>query len=137
MVLALDVGERRIGVALASLIARLPSAYTTIDQQSDRGAIDQICDIVAKESITELVVGLPRDMQGNDTAQTAHVRAFVRQLEPTLNIPITMQDEAVTSIQAEERLKSLGKPYSKADIDAEAAVIILQDYLQARERNTA
>lgn len=137
MVLALDVGERRIGVALASLIARMPSAYATIDRMAEPDVIAKICDIIAKESVTELVVGLPRDMYGNETEQTKRVRIFAKELQGSISIPLTLQDEAVTSVQAEERLKQRGKPYAKADIDAEAAAIILEDYLQERQRNQA
>lgn len=133
MALALDVGERRIGVALTSLIARLPAAYATIDRQATADVFQDICDIVAKEGVTELVIGLPRDMKGVETEQTKKVREFAKELGGKIDIPITMQDEAVTSVAAEQRLKSTKKPYTKADIDAEAAAIILQDYLAGRE----
>lgn len=133
MALALDVGERRIGVALTSLIARLPAAYATIDRQATADVFQDIYDIVAKEGVTELVIGLPRDMKGVETEQTKKVREFAKELGGKIDIPITMQDEAVTSVAAEQRLKSTKKPYTKADIDAEAAAIILQDYLAGRE----
>lgn len=133
MALALDVGERRIGVALTSLIARLPAAYATIDRQATADVFQDIYDIVAKEGVTELVIGLPRDMKGVETEQTKKVREFAKELGKKIDIPITMQDEAVTSVAAEQRLKSTKKPYTKADIDAEAAAIILQDYLAGRE----
>lgn len=137
MAAALDVGERRIGVALTSLIARLPAPYTTIDVHETPDTVGWICDFVAKESISVLVVGLPRDMQGRETEQTKKVRMFAKKLEDELAIPVVMQDEAATSINAEAMLKQKGKPYTKADIDAAAAVIILQDYLSEQERNTA
>lgn len=137
MAVALDVGERRIGVALTSLIARLPAAYTTIDRKTEVNVIGKISDIIAKEGVTELVVGLPRDMFGNETEQTKRVRLFAQDLQKQITIPLTLIDEAVTSVQAEERLKATGKPYAKGDIDAEAAAIILQDYLSERERSQA
>lgn len=137
MVAALDVGERRIGVAITSLIARLPAAYTTIDRKEVSDAYEAIRTIISKESIVELVVGLPRDMYGKETEQTLKVRDFAKQLQAQIDIPLTLQDEAVTSIQAEQRLKATKKPYTKADIDAESAVIILQDYLNERQGNQA
>ncbi len=137
MAAALDVGERRIGVAMTSLLARLPAAYRTIDRASDAAAIAEICDIIAKENVRELAVGLPRDMQGNETEQTKKVRRFAASLQKKLDIPLVFQDEAVTSVRAEERLKNRGKPYTKGDIDAESAAIILQDYLQNNQEYTA
>lgn len=136
MAAALDVGDRRIGVALTSLIAKLPAPYDTIDRLQTPDAIGWICDFVAKENITVLVVGLPRDMQGTETEQTKKVRLFVSELASKIDIPIVMQDEAVTSVNAENLLKAKGKPYNKADIDAAAAAIILQDYLSEQEGNT-
>lgn len=137
IVAALDVGERRIGVAVASLFARLPAAYTTIDRQKTPDAVQEVCDIVAKENITELVVGLPRDMRGVETEQTKKVLDFAKELKGRLSIPVIMQDEAVTSVEAEDRLKSTKRPYTKADIDAEAAAIILRDYLAGREASVS
>lgn len=128
-VAALDIGDRRIGVALTSLIARLPAPYTTIDRQQVMDVPAWVGDFVKSNNICVLVVGMPKDLNGKTTEQTAKAIELVRSLEAVISIPIVMQEEAVTSIEAEKRLKNLGKPYSKADIDAEAACIILQDYL--------
>ena len=77
-----------------------------------------------------VVVGLPRGLDGHDTAQTLAVRRFTDDtIWRKLHIEAVFQDEAGTSSVAEDRLKEAGKPYAKADIDAEAATIILQDYL--------
>lgn len=136
-VAALDVGDVRIGVAIASLIAKLPSAYTTLDRKTQPNILEWLVDFVKKESIQLLVVGLPRDMSGQETEQTKKIKEFVKEIENFIDIPIIMQDEAVTSIEAENRLKASGKPYEKADIDAEAACIILQDYLSSEVGQTA
>ena len=128
-VAALDIGDRRIGVALTSLIARLPAPYTTIDRQQVMDVPAWVGDFVKSNNVCVLVVGMPKDLNGKTTEQTAKVTELARSLEAIISIPIVMQEEAVTSIEAEKRLKNLGKPYSKADIDAEAACIILQDYL--------
>ncbi len=134
---ALDVGERRIGVAIASTIARLPSPYTTIDRLKTKDVYGWIKDFVKKEEIITIVIGLPRDMTGRETAQTVNVRKFSEKLSEVLETPQVYQDEAVTSVMAEERLKSRNKSYDKADIDAEAAAIILQDYLTESQQNIA
>lgn len=124
-ILALDVGERRIGVAIASKLARLPRPLTTLNNE---GAIWQrIEDLAQQEAADVVVVGLPRNLSGEDTAQTAYVRAFV---QPSSKFSVVFQDEALTSQKAESELKSRGKPYEKGDIDALAATYILEDYLQ-------
>jgi putative Holliday junction resolvase len=127
-ILALDVGEKRIGVARAHLSALLPAPLTTLEQPEL--FIDDIVSLVASEKAAALVVGLPRGLSGQDTPQTETVRHFVEGLEPKLDIPVYWSDEAVTSEKAEAELRSRGRPYAKADIDALAAVYILEDYIK-------
>lgn len=126
--LALDVGERRIGVARASLDAPFPGPLTTLDNPETFA--EDIVTLAARERAAALVVGLPRSLAGNDTAQTARVREFVRGLERQLGIPVYWTDEALTSAKAEAELRSRGKPYRKGDIDALAATYILEDYIK-------
>jgi putative Holliday junction resolvase len=128
-ILALDVGAARIGLALASNAARLASPYATLRHTED--ALGQLRDICTKEHVVELVIGLPRGMSGQDTAQTAAVQAFGAQAEDATGLPVHWQDEALTSVKAEEELNQRGKPYRKEDIDALAATYILEDYLHA------
>jgi putative Holliday junction resolvase len=82
-----------------------------------------------KEQADTIVVGYPRNQQGEVTSQTEFVEAFTKKLE-YLGKKIVYQDESLTSVLAEQRLKSYGRPYTKGDIDAQAATIILQDYLE-------
>ncbi len=125
-ILALDVGSKRIGLALASGIARLARPLTTLDADGD--VIDQLARIITDEKVEQLVVGLPRNLDGQETAQTASVRSFTSQLEQ-FKLPIHLQDEALTSHKAEAELAARGKAYNKADVDALAATYILEDYL--------
>lgn len=127
--LALDVGGKRVGVALADSAIRIAIAYDTINV--DGTEVEQIKALLDQEKIDVLVVGYPRNQSGDATSQTAYVESFVDQLQP-LDIPIEYQDESVTSIKAEEILKQRKKPYEKGEIDALAASLILQDYLEAR-----
>jgi putative Holliday junction resolvase len=126
-VLALDVGDRRIGVAIASNIARLAGPLTVL--ANDETLWHELSRLLADEHIGMIVVGLPRSLSGEDTAQTKIVRAFVAQLKTKTGIPVTLQDEALTSRQAEAELRARGKKFAKGDIDALAAVYILDDYL--------
>lgn len=127
-VMALDVGAQRIGVAVANSIARIASPLVTI--QHDTTVVDRIMHLLASESATALVIGLPRGLDGQETSQTQSVRDFVAELQKKLDIPLFFQDEALTSRKAEDELQSRGKPYQKGDIDALAATYILEDYLQ-------
>ena len=127
-ILALDVGAARIGLALAGRAARLASPYKTIAHTAD--SIEQLRAICEHEGVQELVIGLPRGMSGQETAQTTAVREYGEQLAAVLPVPIHWQDEALTSVKAEEELVRRGKPYQKADIDALAATYILEDYLR-------
>lgn len=126
-VLALDVGEKRTGVALASLVARLASPLTTLEQGPNIWT--DLAKIIKTETVGLIVVGLPRSLDGLDTDQTRYVRDFAAQLEKQVGLPIVFQDEALTSRQAEAELRASGKKFAKSDIDALAAVYILEDYL--------
>lgn len=126
-VLSLDVGERRIGVARASLVAGIAQPLTTL--QVSEASFEDIRQLVKDNEATTLVIGLPRGLDGQDTAQTAFVREFAEQLSSYLTVKIVWQDEALTSKRAEAELEKRGKKYQKADVDALAATYILEDYL--------
>jgi putative Holliday junction resolvase len=127
--MALDVGEKRIGVAIGDSGVRIAVPLTTIEV--DETEIGRIAKTIEDEKVDVLVVGYPRNQSGEPTAQTAYVEAFVERLSG-VTVPIVFQDESLTSVLAEQRLQSHKKPYSKGDIDALAAAIILQDYMEQR-----
>ncbi|HSX34125.1 MAG TPA: Holliday junction resolvase RuvX [Candidatus Saccharimonadales bacterium] len=133
--LALDVGTKRIGVALSDLSVRLPHPLTTLQAEND--PMQQVGDLASRESAVGLVIGLPRGLDGQETAQTQLVRSFAEELKAHVDLPQYWQDEAVTSRQAEEELKSRGKPYQKGDIDALSATYILEDFLRDNPEVTA
>lgn len=125
--IGLDVGEKRIGVAVADLGIRIAVPFTTV--QVDGNELKAISEIVVREDVDTIVVGYPRNQQGEPTAQTNYVENFSTQLQD-MDAKIVFQDESLTSVMAEQRLKDSKKPYTKGDIDAQAAAIILQDYLE-------
>ncbi len=126
-ILALDVGDKRIGVALASAIAKLPSPLTTIS--NDANCLDEIKEIIDREEVGVLVIGLPRNLSGQDTSQTKTVQEFGDKLAKHTGLSVRWQDEALTSKQAESELKARAVSYNKEHIDALAATYILSDYL--------
>lgn len=123
----LDVGEKRTGVAVADLGVRIAVPFTTIEV--DGTEVEAIAEIVIKEQADTIVVGYPRNQKGEPTAQTDFVENFVERLK-YLDKEIVFQDESLTSVLAEQQLISHKRPYTKADIDAQAAALILQDYLE-------
>jgi putative Holliday junction resolvase len=125
--MALDVGEKRIGVALADSSIKIAIPFGFVE--ANGGELEALNEIIVTEKVDTLVVGLPRNASGEETAQSKYARDFAKQLELSVD-EVVFQDESLTSVEAERRLKSYGKPYGKGDIDTEAAVIILQDYLE-------
>lgn len=125
--MALDVGTKRIGVAVANVVARLPRGLTTITYGEDMWL--ELLSLIKNNESKVLVVGLPRDINGNETDQTRFTAGFIAQAHLKLAVPVFEQDEANTSNLAESALKLAKKPYTKADIDAEAASLILNDFL--------
>lgn len=128
MLLALDVGEARIGVAVADTAVRIAIPLVTLDV--DGNEMQRIVDLATKDGASTIVVGYPRNQSGEPTKQTAYVESFTTTLREHFS-NVVYQDESLTSVLAEQRLKESGRVYSKADIDGEAAAIILQDYLEA------
>jgi putative holliday junction resolvase len=130
-VLGLDVGERRIGVALSDALGMLSSPLTTIGARPRERAISEIGRLVREHAVVQLVVGLPLTLRGEVGPQAEIIHAFTRELEATLSIPVALFDERLSTAAAEQMLRDLGvKPEKrKQQIDQVAASIILQDYL--------
>lgn len=125
--LALDIGRRRIGVAVANSVARIAAPLPAVENNAT--APQTIAQLVSSESVDTVVAGLPRGLNGQETEQTAYVRQFVAELGSTISKDIALIDEAVTSVQAEAELSARGKTFSKGDIDSLSAVYILEDYM--------
>ena len=120
-IIGLDVGEKRIGVAKADCDTKiaLPVGFVEVDG-------------LEWQQIAKIVLGLPRNNQGEETRQSLYVRDFAKQLSQKIpGAKIRFQDESLTSVLAEDRLKQRKKGYQKGDIDAEAASIILQDFIES------
>jgi len=127
IVLGLDVGSVRIGVALARTDVRIAQPLTTLEHTPEIFAA--ISGLIAKEGVTIVVVGWPRGLDGQETAQTKSTEAFVAALRQHISQPVYLQDEALTSRKAEAELQARKKLFSKGDVDALAATYILDDYL--------
>ena len=127
-IVCLDVGEKRIGVAVANTSVRIAVPFETIEVDGEE--VKEIAKILARQEADVLVVGYPRNQSGEPTAQSKYVEEFVDKIE-SIAPKTVFQDESLTSVIAEQTLQSHNRPYSKGDIDAQAAAIILTDYLEA------
>ena len=125
-ILSLDVGHKRIGVAIGDDHLKIAIPYDTINV--DGTEYEQIARIIVDEEVGVIVVGYPRNQSGETTQQTAYVETFSNGLYDMVD-KLVFQDESLSSVVAEQRLKAHNKPYTKSDIDKTAAALFLQDYL--------
>lgn len=119
-ILSLDIGRKRIGVARANIIARLPEPLITLN--NDNSFLSNLEKILGEYPSEYLVVGLPRSLNGQETAQTAYTKEFVAKNLKSYNV--IWQDETLSTISAQD---SGPGPHG---IDADAACVILEDYFK-------
>jgi putative Holliday junction resolvase len=135
-ILAVDVGARRVGLAISDASRTLARPLETIAVTNEANAVDRVARRIAEldredEGIAAVVVGMPSSLDGTPTPQTAQVLAFITRLRTRTAVPIATEDERLTSREAESRLARREKDWRKrkAQIDAVAASVFLQDYL--------
>jgi len=138
-VLAIDVGERRVGLAISDATGTLARPFTTLSVAPET-ALDRVVHEIAHlaaedDGIAEIVVGLPVRLDGSPNDQTTRVSAFVEALRMRTAIPIRTADERLTSREAESRLAVTQRDWRKRKkgLDAAAASIFLQDYLDRQK----
>jgi putative Holliday junction resolvase len=140
-VLGIDYGARRLGLALSDATATLASPWRLLERPpSEPETLRIVADLVEHlrrddDGLEAVVVGWPRRLDGSPTHQTAATEAFARALEARVQLRVVLQDERLTSHEAEQRLTDRGErdwKKRKTKIDAEAASIILQDFLDHR-----
>lgn len=125
--LAIDVGEKRIGLALASTIAKLPRPYMILPNQD--GIYNQISQIVKEENVEKVIVGLPRNMSGEETAQSNFSRNFALELASSTGTSIEFADESLSSKRVAD---SKYKKDPSGHLDSVAACFILEEYLEGK-----
>ena len=134
-ILALDVGRRRVGLALSDTSATLARPYKTLTV-SDADAVERVVEEVHRltsdeDGLAAIVVGMPTHLDGSPSEQTKLVEQFIETLRQHVAVPLTTQDERLSSREAESRLAIRTRDWKKrkALLDAAAAAVILQDYL--------
>jgi putative Holliday junction resolvase len=125
--LGLDVGLKRTGIARASSVAKLAEPLLTVPTTE---VLKTVKELIEEYDVGTIVVGLPRNLQGDDTKQTTWVRDWVQHAKSKIGLSFYWQDEALTSKIAEARKLTHKRPH---DIDSLAAAIILQDFLDSEE----
>lgn len=127
--LGFDYGTKRIGVAVGQDISRSVTPLTTLPSQNDKPDWDAISKLITEWQPDRLVVGLPLHLDGSVQPLTQKAQRFGNQLKGRYNLPVEMVDERLTSHEAEAELAARGGKVAKADIDALAAALILQSWL--------
>ena len=132
-ILALDLGEKRIGVALSDELHLLARSYAVIERSSRKADFEKIAAIVAENDVGRLVVGLPVEMDGTEGPLATWARDYGTELAGELGLPLSFWDESFTSVQAADSMRQRGirARDQKEWIDAVAAAFILQSYLDA------
>ena len=133
-IMALDIGTKRIGIALSDYLLMLASGHSYIDRQPENKALEAIRKIAKENNVKKIVIGLPLNMDNSEGSQAKDCREFARKIE---GYEIIFEDERLTSDTAEENLrnKKINFRKDKGLVDIESACIILEQYLARRKEN--
>ena len=134
--LGIDLGARRVGLAISDVTRTLARPLRTVAVTSEADAVGRVADAVTTlaaedDGLSLIVVGVPSRLDGTASDGTVRARAFIAALQQRTTIPIAVEDERLSSIEAESRLAAYEKDWRKRKekLDAAAAAVILQDYL--------
>lgn len=138
-VLCIDYGKSRIGLALSDPLQIIASPLKTIESRNTEKAILTIQDIVIKNDVELIAIGLPIALSGNSTAQTEEVKNFIDLLKNEISVPVEEVDERLSSVEAIKILheKGVRTGHNKGEIDKTAAAIILQTYLDTKNYSSS
>ena len=137
VIMAVDLGKARTGIALCDKTELLASPLTQINEYNREKLLDKISDLAKEKRAELLVVGLPKNMDGSEGESARNARNFADELAEKTGLPVEMQDERGTTITAHNYLNATdtrGKK-RKSVVDAVAATIILEDYLNRKRKS--
>ena len=131
--IGIDLGSKRVGLALSDKLNMIASPYKTLTFKNDKDLLDQLRFIIIDFKIKTIVLGLPLNMNGEDSAQTKKVRKFKSVLS-IFNLPVKLEDERLSSVSAKKSLvmQDIKTGHNKSEIDKRAAAIILQQFLDKK-----
>ena len=129
--LAIDFGEKKVGLALSDPIKIIAKPFKTIFYSNQNDLINKIALIIKDEKIEKIILGLPKGLKGNNTSQTNLVIEFYNFIKDKIDTPIVMEDERLSSVSAKKSLilQNIKTGHNKTLIDETAAAIFLQLYL--------
>jgi putative Holliday junction resolvase len=132
-ILGLDIGERRIGVAVSDPTKTLARPVTTVVRASREADFHAISRLIKEYDVDRVIVGLPLSLDGTEGPQAQRIRRYAKRLEAQVAVPLGFWDERYSTVMAAEILGTKGRRGRKAreEIDATAAAVILQSYLDA------
>lgn len=130
-IMAIDYGDARTGVAISDPTGLLAGFTTVIQSHRPEEVATEVVRLAGAHGVGELVLGLPRNMDGTEGPRAEHCRAFARELEQAVGLPVILWDERRTTIEAHAILHESGKKMKahKKNVDAVAATLILEGYL--------
>ena len=130
-ILAIDYGEKKVGLALSDPMKIIAKPYKTITNESDGKLINDLNNIIIDKNIDEIVIGLPLTMKNTFSKQTDNVNRFINLLKNKINVKVVVVDERLSSIEAKRSLVNQGikTGHNKKDVDMTAAALFLQSYL--------
>lgn len=133
-ILGLDVGERRIGVALSDTLGLTAQGITVLERRSPQADLDAICALAAQHGVETIVIGLPLTLRGERGAAAQRITAFADALRRRVSVPVELADERLTTVQGERALLATGasRRTRKQVIDRVAAQLILQHFLDVK-----
>jgi putative holliday junction resolvase len=136
-VLAVDPGSRRVGLALSDESRSLASPLRTLEAEPLATLSERLAAVAREVGAVELVVGLPRNLDGGSGAAAASARALANELKVSTRLPVSLLDERLTSVSAERHLIEQGvrREKRKALVDQLAATLILESFLQRRRHD--
>ncbi len=133
--MALDVGDKRIGVAVSDELGILATPLTVVRHTNWREDIARVLEIARQEDVVGIVVGVPYYLDGTESEQTRKVKRFIERLRERTDLPIYEWNEALSTEEAEARLRQAGRKRRPGEaVDAQAAAVILQEFLEARRQ---
>ena len=134
--MGIDYGDRRIGIAMTDLLCMIASAYEMYQNDDIEKSVEYISKLAHDNSVDEIIVGLPLNMEGEENERTKVTRTFGEKLAKKSGLPVTYEDERLSSVEAEEILKKFEKDWQKrkAKLDMYSAQVILQSYLDSNKR---
>ena len=136
-VMAIDYGDARTGVAVSDAAGLLAGYTAVIRLRGPEAVLDELARMARERQADELVLGLPRNMDGTEGPRAELCRAFAARLEERTGLPVRLWDERRTTVEAHQILHASGKRMKahKKDVDAVAASLILEGYLAFQRRN--